>query len=408
MKLHRDKTSLTKFVKLVEEKRCQDARILCAFKMYIMKNNQLSFFDTTTIGRRRLSNRFVVAPMTRVSATSEGIPTGQMGDYYESFARGKFAAIITEGVYTDDIASGCSRNQPGIVTDNQVAGWKQISRRIKKHDALFICQLMHAGSLSQIENVVTIAPSAVKPLGYQSVSSGGFGEFAIPLEMSKYDIVLAIQGYVNAARNAVLAGFDGVEIHAANGYLPDQFITTYSNIREDEYGGSVENRFRFVTEIIAAVRKAVPADFIVGLRMSEGKVNNLAYRWEGGTETARALFSEVKKTAPDYLHIAAEGGGWRRECLYEDGCSSTGIAKQILDCPVIGNGGMHDLDLAQQLLSEKHLDLMAIGRYAISNPDFPVKVLRNENLVPFRKEMIEPMITLSNTRHYFKNPEAGR
>lgn len=171
-----------------------------------------------------------------------------------------------------------------------------------------------------------------------------------PAAMTRSDIQQVIAGYAQAARNAVDAGFDGIELHGANGYPSDQFLTNYTNVRTDVYGGTGENRFRFVYQTLAAIRAVVPADFIVGLRLSEGKVNNLAYRWEEGPDMAEAVFREVKKAAPDYLHMAAEGGGWKRECLYTDGHSSTGIAKQMLDCPIIANGGLHDAELASYIL----------------------------------------------------------
>jgi 2,4-dienoyl-CoA reductase-like NADH-dependent reductase (Old Yellow Enzyme family) len=359
-----------------------------------------AFFDKIQLGPHRLQNRFIVAPMTRVSATAGGVPTDEMGDYYETFAEGGFAAIISEGVYTDSIASICNPNQPGIVTNQQVGAWRKIVNRVKNHPTVFICQLMHAGALSQVLTN-TLAPSAIKPLGKPSASSGGMSDFSVPVSMTPADIKTAISGYVNSARNAVEAGFDGVEIHGANGYLPDQFMTSYSNCRTDQYGGTVENRFRFIAEIIAAIKAVVPRNFIVGLRLSEGKVNNLAYRWEEGAEMAKAVFREVKKTAPEYLHIAAEGGGWMRECLYADGSSSTGIARQLLDCPVIANGGLHDLALANSILTEGHGDLLAIGRAAIANPDFPKKILRKEPLIPFESEMIKPSVSLANTRNRF-------
>ncbi|GAB4016214.1 oxidoreductase [Spirosoma koreense] len=366
-----------------------------------MSQPNSSFFDPIRLASRTLANRFIVAPMTRVSASGQGVPTPAMGDYYEAFARGGFAAIITEGVYTDTEASICNLNQPGIATAQQVRGWAPITRRVRAYPTLFLCQLMHAGALSQALPT-TLAPSAIKPLGKPVASLGGVSEFSVPVGMSLAAISRVIDGYVRAARQAVEAGFDGIEIHAANGYLPDQFLTSYTNQRTDQYGGSVANRFRFIAELHTAIRSAVPADFIVGLRLSEGKVNNLAYRWEEGAQMAELIFDEVKTISPDYLHIAAEGGGWQRECSYPDGRSSTGIARSILTCPVIANGGLHDLDLAQRILQQGHGDLLAIGRSAIANPDFPQKVLRREPLRPFQRAMIDPSVSLANTAHYFE------
>lgn len=365
-----------------------------------------TFFDTVPLGSHLLQNRFVVAPMTRTSATDDGVPTVEMAAYYAAFAAGGFSAIITEGIYTDAFFAIGNPNQPGLVTAPQIRGWQRIVQRVKQHPTVLIAQLMHAGALSQVLTK-TVAPSAIQPLGRPSASSGGNATFALPEVLTPGMIQTVIAGYVQAARNAVEAGFDGVEIHGANGYLPDQFLTGYTNQRTDAYGGSVPNRFRFLAEVLAAVRAAVPGGFLVGLRLSEGKVNNLAYRWEEGADMARAVFREVRKAAPDYLHMAAEGGGWVRECRYADGSSSTGIARQMLACPVIANGGLHDLDLAGRLLTEGHGDLLAIGRYAIANPDFPQKIRTGAELVPFRSGMIKPAVSLANTRQYFAQLTCG-
>ncbi|GAB3985923.1 NADH:flavin oxidoreductase [Spirosoma daeguense] len=364
-----------------------------------MNQTKISALDTFSLAHYPLQNRFVVAPMTRLSATSEGVPTDEIGTYYEAFAEGGFGAIITEGVYTDNVASICNLNQPGLVTNEQIQGWKLITQRVKRHNSVFICQLMHAGALSEVIQK-PLGPSAIQPLGKPLTPSNGISDFSMPVAMTQADIDATIAGYVQAARNAVEAGFDGVELHAANGYLPDQFLTHYTNQRTDKYGGNVVNRFRFIADALTAIRRAVPAGFLVGLRLSEGKVNHLAYRWEEGAEMAEAVFGEVRKSAPDYLHIAAEGGKWQRECMYDDGRSSTSIARQLLNCPVIANGGLHDPSLADFILNEGHGDLLAIGRYAIANPDFPKKISRNEPVTPFHSNMIKPDVTLANTQSY--------
>lgn len=358
-----------------------------------------TFFDGVIVANRRLKNRFVVAPMTRTSATQTGEVTTEMAEYYAAFAEGGFAAIITEGLFTDAVAAIGYPYQPGLATAEQVASWQRVMDRVHQHGSLLIGQLMHAGALSQ-STTAPIAPSAIQPLGKPLTSSGGNPQFSLPRAMSQADIELVTQGFVQAALNAVYAGLDGVELHAANGYLLDQFITPYTNHRQDRYGGTIQNRFRLVGELIGGIRPVVPAWFIVGLRLSEGKVNNLPYRWEDGPTSAEALFEEVKKAAPDYVHIAAEGGNWTRECLYADGRSASGIAKTVLDCPVIANGGLHDLQLAEHILANEHGDLLAIGRYAITNPDFPKKVAAQEPLRPFEPGMIDPWVTLAHTRGY--------
>lgn len=356
-------------------------------------------FNPFQLGRFFLANRTVVAPMTRNSATAEGVPTTEMQEYYADFARGGFGIIITEGVYTDSIASRCNPNQPGIVTAAQKQGWAAVVRQVKQYPSLFICQLMHAGALSQ-DLVHTIAPSAVQPTGSQLTDSGGKGGFLLPKEMDKQDIAAAQQGYIKSAVAAWEAGFDGVEVHAANGYLPDQFLTAYTNLRTDNYGGSFENKFRFIAEIIAGIRQATSPDFIIGLRLSESKVNNLTYRMPGGAADATEIVTQAAKTSLSYIHIAAEGGKWERECRYADGSSYNSIARQIAGVPVIANGGLHDPEMARFILEEGHGDLISIGRAALADPAWPRKMQEGHVPIPFHKNMISPDLSLAHTRRY--------
>jgi 2,4-dienoyl-CoA reductase-like NADH-dependent reductase (Old Yellow Enzyme family) len=320
-----------------------------------------------------------------------------MQTYYEAFALGGFGMIITEGIYTDDVAAQAYPQQPGLVTMAQQQGWKAITARVKQHGTVLIAQLMHAGGISQhLAN--TWAPSAVQPLGKKMQEyGGGDGPFPLPHEMTTDEITIAKQGFVQAALHAHAAGFDGVELHAANGYLLDQFMTDYINIRTDLYGGSIPNRFRLLKEIIEAVRAAVPAGFIIGLRLSEGKVNNLHYRWPDGAATAKAVLTEVATAKPDYVHIAAETGNWGAEAIYPDGSSYTGLAKQITGVPVIANGGLHQPKLAKQVLEEDHADVLAIGKAAMANPDWPLRIQRGESILPFHPRMIKPNANIEHT-----------
>jgi 2,4-dienoyl-CoA reductase-like NADH-dependent reductase (Old Yellow Enzyme family) len=320
-----------------------------------------------------------------------------MQTYYEAFALGGFSLIITEGIYTDDVAAQAYPQQPGLVTTAQQQGWKQVTARVKQHGAVFIAQLMHAGAISQhLAN--TWAPSAVQPLGKKMPEyGGGEGPFPLPHAMTVTEIAAVKQGFVQSALHACTAGFDGVELHAANGYLLDQFMTDYLNMRTDLYGGNILNRFRVIKEIIEAIRAVVPAGFIIGLRLSEGKVNNLHYRWQDGAATASAILAEVTAVKPDYVHIAAEGGNWAAETTYPDGTSYTGLAKQITGVPVIANGGLHQAELARQVLEEGHADLLAIGKAAMANPDLPLRIQGGESIIPFHPRMIKPNANIEHT-----------
>lgn len=364
-----------------------------------METISKTIFDATAIRGRKLANRLVVAPMTRVSATAAGVPTQEMVDYYEAFAAGGFGMIITEGTYTDELFSKTNHNQPGIANAEHMSGWKRVVAAVHSHNALIINQLMHGGALSEVSGE-TIAPSAVQPVGLRSTdNSVPPSPFPMPRAMQPEDFERVKAGYVNAALLAYQAGFDGVELHAANGYLFDQFITPHTNLRTDEYGGNERNRLRFLMEVYEAVKAALPGDFIVGIRVSESKVNDLAYRWPGGSETARRIFEVLAEIDPDYVHIAAEGGRWERECLYPDGTSSNSIAKSLLKSPVIANGGMHDVTLAETLLNGNAADLVSIGRAVIASPDWPRRMAAGEAVVPFFKELIKPSLTLAHAQH---------
>jgi 2,4-dienoyl-CoA reductase-like NADH-dependent reductase (Old Yellow Enzyme family) len=353
-------------------------------------------FSPLNQGKLNLKNRLTVAPMTRNSAEESGEPNDLMTGYYENFAAGGFGMIISEGTYTDDHFSRCNPNQPGIVAENHIKAWKQITDRVKKYDSLFICQLMHAGALSEMLGE-TVSASQFQPQGERNTGSGGItGPYPVPSEMSHEDIEKAVKGFIQSAKNARDAGFDGIEIHAANGYLWDQFLTGYSNVRKDNYGGPMANRFRPIAAIIAGIRKKTGDDFIVGLRLSESKVNYLSYRFPGGPQTAVEILNEAAKTQLDYVHIAAEGGNWARECLYEDGSSFSGIARQVTGRPVIANGGMHDLQKAEQILASGHGDIVSLGRAALADPYWPKKTFAGEIPLAFHKSMIQPYLTIEH------------
>lgn len=362
-------------------------------------------FDYTRLGSIELKNRFMVAPMTRVSANLQGVPSEEMQEYYSAFAHGGFGGIITEGIYTDDLYSKSYPNQPGLVHPEHINEWQKITKKVHEYDARIFAQLMHGGSISQTLSI-TKAPSGIRPLGQKMPHyGGGSGPFPVAAEMTKQDIEDTITGFVEAAKNALTSGFDGVELHSANGYLLDQFITPYLNLRTDEYGGVIRNMTRVVREIVKRIKAFAPSGFIVGLRISEGKVNHLDYRWPGGSDTARAILHEIGKMPIDYLHVAAEHAGWENEVRYPDGSFLTGLAKEILDCPVIANGKLHDLDLAEKLLQSGQADLIAIGKLALANPDFVNKIRNNEKVIPFDGAMLNTNPSLFSTEKYERYAE---
>lgn len=354
------------------------------------------------LGHHTLTNRLAVAPMTRVSAQPDGVPTDAMADYYQAFAAGGFGLVITEGTYTDSAYAQGYLNQPGIVTDAHIRGWATIAARIHTAGAATVLQLMHAGALSQgnPHRPDAAGPSPVQPKGEMMPEYGGSGPWPLPREMSLEDIRDAVQGFGAAALNARTAGFDGVEIHAANGYLLDQFLTRYTNQRTDAYNGhSLTGRLRLLTKVITQVRAAVGGDFLVGVRLSQTKVNDVDYRWNG-PEEAEAIFRAATRAGADYLHIASEGRDWIQTAKLDTGETLTALARRTTDLPVIANGGMHDPDQARDVLTGEHADLLSLARGALANPDLPHRLATGRSLLPFAHGMISPKADLDNTAQW--------
>jgi len=194
-----------------------------------------ALFTSLNAGRLQLKNRLAVAPMTRVSATADGHATTRMAGYYAAFAAGGFGLVITEGIYTDKAFSQGYLFQPGLSDEAQRDAWKPVVDGVHAQGSRIVAQLMHAGALSQgnPHRDGTRGPSAVRPKGQQMVFYRGAGGYPVPQPISLDEIQEALQGFAQAAMRAREAGFDGVEIHGANGYLLDQFLTEGVNLRDD-------------------------------------------------------------------------------------------------------------------------------------------------------------------------------
>jgi len=359
--------------------------------------------SATRLAGRELRNPIAVAPMSRVSAAAGGTATERMARYYGEFARGGFGLVITEGLYPDDRYAQAYPAQPGLSTDEQAASWRPVVDAVHAAGGLVVAQLMHAGALSQTLPA-TIAPSAVEPKGRKmSGYGGGSGEFAVPAAATGDDIRDVIAGFASAARRARHAGFDGVEIHAANGYLLDQFITDYTNLRTDAYGAGAAGRARIAGEVLAAVRAEVGPGFVVGIRISQAKVNDAEHRW---TEPdAREILAVIAAQRPDYVHVAGEGADWASAAAVGT-TTLTRLAREIVGVPVIANGSLHEPAAAQKLLVDGEADLIAIGRAAIVNPDWPARVAEGRELRPWDRNVLSPTADLA-TQDARLTPDMG-
>jgi 2,4-dienoyl-CoA reductase-like NADH-dependent reductase (Old Yellow Enzyme family) len=264
---------------------------------------------------------------------------------------------------------------------------------------VIIAQLMHAGALSQYNKYTehSAAPSAVKPLGKEMTFYYGSGDYSVPKSMSKEDIDNVIKGFVNAAKLAKRAGFDGVEIHGANGYLLDQFITVYTNERTDEYGGELVNRLRIYKEIITSVREAVGQDFIIGIRFSQAKVNDFEYKWPEKETDAKYTFQSANRFGVDYIHTTES---MAKEPAFEGSLSLAEFAKKYGDVPVIANGSVSNEDDAKQLIDSNQADVISLGKVALANQNWPNVVRDKQRLQEFNFDMFNPIADLKTANEF--------
>jgi len=357
-----------------------------------------ALFAPVVINGYTVKNRLSVAPMTRISATEDDRATETMTRYYERFARGGFGTIITEGIYTDQAFSQGYAHQPGVTDEAQASAWKPVVRGVRAHGALAIAQLMHAGAISQRNRFrdTAVELSPIQPKGEQMTFYHGKGAYALPVAITEAQIADAINGFAESAVRAIeVAGFDAIEIHGANGYLLDQFLTDYANARADPWGGATENRVRLVLETLKAVRAKVGPKAPVGVRISQGKVNDYDHKWADGERDAEIIFGSLVEAGADFIHVT-EFEAWR-PAFTPGGPSLMQLAKRHAPKAVIfANGSMHNLEQAVAAL-DGGADIVTIGRGALANPDLPKRLLARWALNDFDPTLHGPIANIKNS-----------
>ena len=350
------------------------------------------------LGQLKLRNRLAVAPMTRVTATPDGHPTETMSRYYEGFAKGGFGLLISEGLYTDTAFAQGYLNQPGLAEDMQARAWAPITAAIQANGAKIVAQLMHAGALRQGNRFRdhAIAPSAIQPKGQQMAFYYGQGGYDLPRQITEEKIEDVIAGFAQSARRAVeIAGFDAVEIHGANGYLLDQFLTAGTNRRADLWGGGMRERARLLVEVIQRVKAAVAGRAPVGIRISQGKVNDFHAKWDGGEHDAEVVFAKLADAGVDFLHIT-EFQAWQ-PAFEGNTATLADLAKRYAPAvPLIINGSLHEIDRANAAL-HAGADIVAMGRGALANPDMPWLLQQGLPLREFESAILGPIADIKQS-----------
>lgn len=330
-------------------------------------NDTETLFQPLQVGAIELPHRIVMAPLTRARATNR-VPNTMMAEYYRQ--RASAALIISEATAISEEGYGWY-GAPGIYTDEQVSGWKGVTEAVHEADGRIFLQLWHMGRVSHPDyqnGKPPVGPSPIAASG-EAHTPTGKQAYVVPRELSKDDISRIVEDYAKAAQRAREAGFDGVEIHGANGYLIDQFLRDSSNRRDDEFGGSIENRMRFLREVVKAVTAAWSADR-TGLRLSPTMNGN------GMADSDPvALFSQVGTMLNEfglaYLHTAEAIKPGR---LFNSAAPRvTPHIRQAFQGEFFTNGG-YDKQTAAAAIREQIADAIVFGQKFIANPDLPERM----------------------------------
>jgi N-ethylmaleimide reductase len=322
----------------------------------------MELFTPVRLGDLELANRVVMAPLTRLRSGRPGIPGDLVVEHYAQ--RAGVGLIITEGTFPNE-ESRAYAGQPGIVTEEQAAGWRRVADAVHERGGRIVMQVMHGGRVSHPELTGTrvVAPSAIAIRGEVHVGAGRKEAFPVPHALTAEEARATLADIVAASERAVAAGLDGVEIHSANGYLLHQFLSPASNQREDQYGGSPENRARFVIEVATAVASAIGAGR-VGIRISPE--HNIQDALETDPADVRAtygaLLDGLRPLGLAYLsvlHVDPAGE------LVQD-------LRRRFGGPLIANSGFGTVttrEEAMQLIDDAHAEAVAVGRPVLANPD---------------------------------------
>jgi 2,4-dienoyl-CoA reductase-like NADH-dependent reductase (Old Yellow Enzyme family) len=327
-------------------------------------------FTSVRIGRYTLPNRLVMAPMTRSRAQYDGTPGELAAEYYAQ--RAGVGLVVSEGTQPSDDGQGYLTT-PGIYTDAHVAGWEKITSAVHDQGGRIFIQLMHAGRMSHPDNTPHhrhgVAPSAIAPAA-PMFTAKGMQDIPVPHALATEEVRRAVSDFRFAARRAIEAGADGVEIHGANAYLVHQFLAPSANVRNDEYGGSIENRARFAIEVATAIAAEIGADK-TAIRLSPGTTMWGIDEGAEGPDLYRHLVAELDKLELAYLHVMHQGN----EALLAD-------IRRLWKRPLILNRPGRPRDQIGSDVASGLADLEAYGQMILANPDFVTRLKADAPMNP--------------------------
>ncbi|MGK0722429.1 alkene reductase [Leucobacter sp. W1478] len=339
----------------------------------------MGLFTPVTLGDLKLRNRVVMAPLTRRRASADAVPSPSAPLYYAQ--RADAGLIVSEGTCISAEAIG-DRRLPGLWTEEQIQGWLPVTQAVHDRGGLIVAQLWHTGRAShpllQPGGVPAVAPSAIA-IDKDRELDGEIIPSAVPRALETSEIPRVVEDYANAARNAIIAGFDGVELHGANGYLIDEFLQDGSNHRTDEYGGSIENRTRFLREVLEAVTSAVGAGR-TGIRISPSSMFQSMH-----DSSPYELWAHVLKVIAEFdlafLHLVEPGiSGSESHRSHAEGINSAWVQERYPHALIAA--GRYTRQSADEAIDEGRLDAVAFGRLFTSNPDLMIRLQEHAKLTP--------------------------
>jgi N-ethylmaleimide reductase len=349
-------------------------------------------FQPVRLGALELKNRIVMSPMTRSRAGAGDVPTTLHADYYGQ--RASAGLIVTEGVQPSPAGKGYCRT-PGIYSDAQIAGWQQVAEAVHDAGGLIVVQLMHCGRIgarvNKDDDSEIVAPSAIRARAKIFTDVDGLVDIEEPRALALEEIPGVVEEFRQAALNARKAGLDGVELHASSGYLPMQFLSSNTNHRTDRYGGSAENRIRFVIEVLQAMGEAIGFDR-VGLRISPGLDYNDIHDADPA-ETYGLLCDRASDLGLAYLHLV------HRDYPQLDNYA---LARARWRGPLILNNEMTG-EKAARILAGGGADAVSFGRAFIANPDLVARLRRRIPLADYDRSLVYT----PGPRGYTDYPPAG-
>ena len=339
--------------------------------------NTPDLFTPVRLGALEAPNRIIMAPLTRMRAGPGRVPTPLMAEYYAQ--RAAAGLIVNEATAISQQGTGCP-NSPSIYNEEQIAGWQKVTAAVHRAGGRIFLQLWHMGRIShpsfQADGALPVAPSAIAPRTGQVLTDRGMQPYVTPRALDKAALPGIVKQYAVAAGHAKTAGFDGVEIHNANGYLLDQFLRDGTNQRTDEYGGPVRNRARLTLEVTDAVTQVWGADH-VGIRFSPGGIFNDMHD-SNPLETFSHVLHELNRFKLAYAHLIVSTADDLKHGAVPVPLAA--LRKEFHGPLIVANG--FNFTTATQALAEDMADAVAFGRLFIANPDLPERFRLNGPLNP--------------------------